>query len=725
MSSPASPSAAPPGPASPDAAPPRFGTFAGVFRPVFLAILGAMIYLREGWVVGQAGLLGALLVIGAALAITGTTSLSLASLASNVRLRPGGAFAIISQALGLEAGAAIGLPLYLAQTASSAMYIFAFSEAWAIVFPAHPPRAVAATAFLVVAALAWSSARLAFRAQSVLFFVVLVALSSALLGLFTAETLHTPTLLGRLPDSDLTGLFALFFPAATGIMVGVGMSGDLADPRRSIARGTLLAWGLTSAIYLGFAFWYAAIAAPAELIAQRTVMVERAAVPALVMLGLFTSTSMAALSALVAAPRLLQAMAAQGVLPAGLGRLSPAGEPRNASLLTTALGALGLAAGSLDAIAPVITSFFIMTYLAINGVVALEQSLGMISFRPAFRVPTLVPLSGLGLCLLGLSLASPFGGAVEVLLVLGTYAFVARRQLATPWETVRSGIALTLAAWAARRAAHLRRAWRAWTPDLLIPVAAVAQARDLRPWCEDLVRRNGSLRWVALGPDEELPRALPLLVRHEAEAGLHATWTRLRTRAYMEGIGLALDALQGALFPPNLVVVDERRVSEAELADYLVHCRRLAVGLALWRPHPDGGMGERRRLVVWISERGPEWRLELRTTNLDLPLLVALLLAEAWGARLELRCALRDPADQAAAADFLDRLADQARLPARTERRVLCQAFDAALAEGPPADLHLFGMPPRLEKARLAEVAQRCDAACLWLLDSGQESALA
>lgn len=107
-------------PASPQHAPqepataPAFGTFSGVVRPILLTVLGAMLYLREGWLVGDLGLVGALAVMAAAITITGTTALSLASIASNVRVKPSGAFAIIAQALGLEAGGAIGIPLYIA-----------------------------------------------------------------------------------------------------------------------------------------------------------------------------------------------------------------------------------------------------------------------------------------------------------------------------------------------------------------------------------------------------------------------------------------------------------------------------------------------------------------------------------------------------------------------------------------------------------------------------------
>ncbi|MFN2180066.1 MAG: sodium transporter, partial [Candidatus Promineifilaceae bacterium] len=106
----------------------RFGTFAGVFVPTILTVLGAIMYLRLGWVAGNAGLIGALLIIVLAHVITFTTGLSVSSVATNTRVGAGGAFAIISQSLGIEIGGSVGVPLYLAQGVSVALYILAFAE---------------------------------------------------------------------------------------------------------------------------------------------------------------------------------------------------------------------------------------------------------------------------------------------------------------------------------------------------------------------------------------------------------------------------------------------------------------------------------------------------------------------------------------------------------------------------------------------------------------------
>ncbi len=710
-----------------------FGTFQGVFRPTFLTILGAMLYLRLGWVVGTQGLLGAVLVVIAGAAITGTTALSAASIATNQRVRAGGAFAIISQALGLEAGGAIGVPLYIAQALSGAMYAFAFAEAftdtWQALTGAPGPALVpvALFAFAGVAALAWRSADVAFRAQGVLFFVVITALVSLFAGVFTSGV-HPPRLIPAGQPVGILDAFAIFFPALTGILVGIGMSGQLNSPRRSIPVGTLGAWAVTLAIYLLGALWYAVVASPAELIGQRTIAFDRAAIGWVVRIGLLTSTLTAALSSIVASSRLLHAMAEQGIVPRG-GWLAVAdadGEPRRATLFTVGIAALGLLSGSLDGIAPVITAFFILTYLALNFVVLLEQQLGMISFRPTFQVPPWVPAAGVALSGAALFFASPrsilFMG---LLAVVGIYVFLTRRALDTPWETVRSGIAVALAAWAARRAAALERSERSWKPDLLAPLDEPAQATDLEPLLRACAQRNGSVKLMAIGDDPELVGWVHKLRGRLTGFGIYTTSASLSVDEFAGAFRTALDAMQGDLFPPNLVVLDASRHTEEMLRQAQAHCKALGLGLMLFVPHPSGGLGNRRRVDVWLSDRAPEWALELHTANLDLPVLLGYLLAGAWDVRIRLVMAVRDEANERDARAFMGKVVEGCRLPDDTLIEVLSGGFLERLAERSASDVHLFGLPASIDRARLLEIATAAGGACLFVMDSGRESAFA
>jgi amino acid transporter len=704
----------------------RFTTFNGVFRPVFLTILGAMLYLREGWLVGNCGLLGALGVILAGLLITGTTALAVSSIATNVPVRPGGAFAIIARALGLEAGGAIGIPLYIAQSASAAMYLYAFTEAWAILFPGHRAGVVVAVAFLLVAVLSWSSASLAFKAQAAMFVLVLVALSSAALGLVTAD-LHPVTWRGHFQEASLREAFSIFFPAVTGIMVGVGMSGELGNPRRSIPRGSLMAWGITGLLYLGAAFWYSAVATPAELLDNNLIMLDRALVGWLVLLGLLCSTLMATLSSLVAAPRLLQAMAADQVVPGArwLARVGEDGQPRSASGMTLALTGLFLLSGSLDAIAPIVTAFFLVTYLAVNLVVLVEQVLGMISFRPTFRVGRLLPAVGVVACTTGLMLSSPGKGLIALVLVGGIYTWIQRRHLETPWETVRSGMAVNVAAWAARRAAGFERSQRAWKPDLMVPVETVEELRGLHPVAMRLAGGQGSVKLVGLRRDEDLRVALSASSEALRSAGVHASATATEASGWTHGTQSAVDVFQGALFPPNLLLVDGDVRTEAELQPVLDHCRAHGLGLGLYLHHPKTGGPQRNEVTVWLSDRSPDWPLHLHMANLDLPVLLALLLTRGSGT-LRLATVVRDPASSDAAERWLRQLIDMGRLPASTRTTVLHGSFLEALGHpSARADLHLLGLGERVESERLDAFRQASGAACLFLVDSGQESLLA
>ena len=127
-----------------------FGTLAGVFTPTTLTILGVIMYIRQPWVVGNAGIVGALAILLISVAITFTTALSLSSITTNVRIGAGGAFSIISKSLGLEIGGAIGIPFYIAQALAVAMYVFGFREGLVSILPNLNPLLLDVIIFSVV-----------------------------------------------------------------------------------------------------------------------------------------------------------------------------------------------------------------------------------------------------------------------------------------------------------------------------------------------------------------------------------------------------------------------------------------------------------------------------------------------------------------------------------------------------------------------------------------------
>jgi RNA polymerase sigma factor (sigma-70 family) len=224
----------------------RLGTFAGVFTPSILTILGIILFLRLGYLVGSSGLRRTLAVIAVANVISVLTSLSVAAISTNLRVKGGGDYYLISRTLGLGFGGAIGLVLFLAQSVSVGFYCMGFAEAAAILLPGTDggiTRLVAGAAVLALFGLAWLGADWATRFQYFVLAALTVALGVFVLG--SAGAWDGGLLEGNwaapLGGMPFWTAFAIFFPAVTGFTQGVSMSGDLANPARSIPTGVLSA----------------------------------------------------------------------------------------------------------------------------------------------------------------------------------------------------------------------------------------------------------------------------------------------------------------------------------------------------------------------------------------------------------------------------------------------------------------------------------------------------
>ena len=220
-------------------------------------------YLRLSWVVGNAGFIGAVAIILLAKSVTVFTGLSMSSITTNIKIGAGGAYSIISKSLGLEAGGSIGIPLYIAQTLSVALYIVGFTKGWLVIFPEHSYQLVAAIIWLLVAGISYISARFAIKIQ----FIIMVIIGFSLISFFGTKVTSTETIiqLGNFEDAGFWVLFAVFFPAVTGIMAGANMSGDLKNPRKAIPYGTMLSIGVTLLIYIALAWMMAKTGTPEEL----------------------------------------------------------------------------------------------------------------------------------------------------------------------------------------------------------------------------------------------------------------------------------------------------------------------------------------------------------------------------------------------------------------------------------------------------------------------------
>ncbi|HEV2122517.1 MAG TPA: amino acid permease, partial [Chloroflexota bacterium] len=687
--------------------PAKFGTFGGVFTPTLLTILGVIMYLREGWVVGNAGLGGALLIILLSFTITGCTGLSMSSFVTNIRVGAGGAFSMISQSLGLEVGGAVGVPLFISQALAVTMYIFGFRAGWLAIppFAGHPPLIIDLAVFALIFGIAFVSTGLAFRVQYVILAIIIGSLISVALAAFTGSMQYPVTWWGEFPGAPeegfpgitFWGVFAVFFPAATGIMAGANMSGDLENPRRSIPIGTMAAIGLSLVIYLGLAYWLARSATVDELTSNYTIMVDRAFWPPAVLAGLLAATFSSALASFVGAPRILQALGGHSILPAGgwLSRQSASNEPRNATYITAILVLASLMLRNLNAIAPLISMIFLITYATINLVVLVEQSLGLLSFRPLMRIPRVVPLLGLIGCVFVMFIINPVVSLVAAGLIVALYFVLVNRRLKAPFGDVRSGLFVAVAEWAAKRARLARSPTeRAWKPNILLPTDDAKKVRGVFRLVYHLAYPVGSVKLLGIAPGADAAQ-LEVALQDSAQAlqeeGVFASASAVAAESFPHAVVVAIQALSGTFFRPNLLFLElpGDPLSHAQLNDVIREAQRQRLGVAIMVEHPHARLGRRHTVNLWLPDQGPEWDIQMKFENLDLSILLAYRIMDSWHADLNVILTVREEKDQERAEQFLNRLVDLARLPARTRVYVAQGDFRRYTPEAPQADLNL------------------------------------
>jgi len=393
-----------------------FGT-----APVFLAsistILGAILFLRFGYAVAHTGLLGTLAIVALGHAVTIPTALAIAEIATNRRVEGGGEYFIISRSFGQSIGGAIGIALYLSQAISVAFYMIAFAEAFRPLEPVlrsalgvgFDPRMVSLPGLLLLLGLMLTrGASLGVKALWVVVGILALSLGVFLLGRPVGGAGSEPVLLsGGIPFADpFIVVFAIVFPAFTGMTAGVGLSGDLANPRKSLPLGIMSAT-VTGLVMYVLVAWKLASSAPASMLAdtERLVMADIALWGPAIPIGLAAATVSSAIGSILVAPRTLQALSKDRILPsrrathllsAGVGREN---EPRNATILTAGLAFAVAMFGNVDFVARIISMFFMVTYGSLCAISFLEHFAARPSYRPSFRSRWYISLAGALMCL--------------------------------------------------------------------------------------------------------------------------------------------------------------------------------------------------------------------------------------------------------------------------------------------------------------------------------------
>ena len=419
----------------------KLGTFLGVYTPTILTIFGVIMYMRAGSLVGTMGLWPMVFIVLISNSITLITTLSFSSIATNKKVGVGGAYYIVSRSLGFEIGGAVGLPLFLSQALSITLYSFGLAEVIKMFIPSLPLNIVTFGIIAVVAAVSFIGAGFAMKTQIPVMIFVAVSIFFLIVGAFMkgsfTECFSTfPSSAGEIfkshGDLSFFSAMAIFFPAVSGIMAGLGLSGDLENPQKSIPIGAIAATLTGFAFYVTLPLFLTMGSTPEEMLKDPMIWSRISPVNGNIVIlpGLFGAIFSSAVGSMLGAPRTFIAMACDQV-PTRKGQKflkSKKGEYASFALsLIIACGAVFL--GDLNTVASILTIFFLTVYGIVNITAALETLSNEPSWRPQFKIPAVISLVGGVACIIVMFLIDPLLSVIAIIIEVILY-FILRRLAA-------------------------------------------------------------------------------------------------------------------------------------------------------------------------------------------------------------------------------------------------------------------------------------------------------
>lgn len=489
---------------SENSSPKKFGVFKGVYLPSILTILGVIMYLRMGWVVGNVGLYATLFIVTISTAITFMTGLSIASTATNMKVKGGGAYFMISRSFGIEAGAAVGIPLFFAQSIGVSFYIVGFAESLQSLFPQFSTVTTGIICLIFLTFLAYISADIALKTQLFIFIIVVLSLFSLFMGGTPEGGFDTSNI--QVPEkASFWVVFAVFFPAVTGILSGVSMSGDLKDPARALPSGTI------AAIITGFIIYmiipvFLFMNVPEEvLISDSMVMKDMAVIGELIILGIWGATLSSAIGSLLGAPRTLQALARDRVVPSFLGAgTGDSDNPRIATAATFLIALTAIIMGDLNALAPVLTMFFLTSYGVLNLIAGVEGLMANPSWRPTFKTPWPLSIGGALFCIVAMFMINAGATFIAALVVGLIFYFMIKRDLNARWPDIRRSLFLGLARYSIYNLKGSEADPRTWRPNIVVLSGAPTQRFYLIELADAISHGKSFLTVAAVIPEKDV-----------------------------------------------------------------------------------------------------------------------------------------------------------------------------------------------------------------------------
>jgi len=705
----------------------KFGTFGGVFTPSILTILGVIMYLRLGWVVGEAGLYATLALILVAHIISVSTGLSLSSIATDKKIKTGGIYYMLSRSLGLPMGGSIGITLFFGTALSIALYIVGFAENFLSIQviqdflgmegTVNDIRIIGTIVIIILVLLAYISTSIAIKTQFIILGAIALSLVSILVGVFINPEWQsaTPALMPNADSPNLIVIFAVFFPAVTGFTAGVAMSGDLKSPKDSIPKGTLLAIAVGLVVYVSLAFLFAFYIDRDLLLSDTNFLQKIAWLSPLVIAGIWGATLSSALGGILGGPRILQAMSADRVthkfFAKGVGQSN---EPRRALILTFILAEIGILIGQLDVIAGIVSMFYIAAYGFINLAYVLERWANS-DFRPSMKISIWIGIIGFVASIGVMLKLDTLGMALAFGIMFGIYLYLKRKEVQGNMNDVWQSVWTSIIRTSLHRVNQKPLNETNWQPNIILFSGGGNARPHLLELGVHIVGNQGFLSNFDLHIKKDGDLILPKF-KQKVSAGIDDEHPGIFTRRQTvdniyDGIEMIAQTYGFSGVEPNTVMMGWARQSSnpKRFSQMINNLSKLEVNILMLDYDKERAWGKKQSIDIW-------WRGGGNNGNLALSLVKFITLSDDW-AQAKIRLIIVNQKNDISASiyenasNMLESLRIEAELRIINNEIEQRSFYDIIRIESVETDLIFLGMAP-IKPGREVDFVEHTNKLC-------------
>jgi hypothetical protein len=534
-----------------------------------------------------------------------------------------------------------------------------------------PIQPFAAVVIVIITVISAKSASLTLKIQIPLMGAVFLSLVVMALGVL--KNPHPPVLTGA-ETGNTAGFWivlAVFFPAVTGFTAGVGLSGDLKDPSRSIPLGSLGAVICGYVVYMGVCIMLAFSAPAQELLnLNKLIWKEVAVIPVLILPGMWGAILSSAIGSILAGPRVLQALSGDRIAPQILGKVSPkSGEPMVAIWITGFISLLFVLLGDINSIAPVVTIFFLTFYASINLVSGLEVLIGDPSYRPKIRVPWYIAFAGVAGSIVVMFLISKIACLIAIVVELGIWMLLSRRTLEATFGDLRSGLLHIFIKSSLEKLKMYPPKPRNWRPFILLFSGDVRKRVELIRFATWLNQKRGvvNLCHIFKGNLEKFDKDLNSIAAENDKfllgKGLRTFPQVMVSPNFEEGIEMAVQANGMAGLSSNTVMFgwSEKPEILALFFKIMRRIRQLGKSTIICKTGPSIQGPHRRQIDIW-------WRGKENNGDMMLLLVYLLSMNPEWRrAKICIKSIARSEEEKSETETSLERMLLEVRIKAEVD----------------------------------------------------------